>query len=119
MRMNLKQMIYHFKIIIFLILLSTSSFAQAMPNIPAEVKAVTNVLLDIKPNPKYIYQKKITTSQGLILGGGVLFTAGFIGNGYSLKNDWGGPRVFNPMNPNQLAMALGAMTITIGITITL
>tara|TARA_A100001201_G_scaffold143656_1_gene146517 strand:- start:2041 stop:2379 length:339 start_codon:yes stop_codon:yes gene_type:complete len=112
-------MIYHFKLIIFLTLLSTISIAQAMPNIPTEVKAVTNVLLDIKPDPKYIYQKKITTSQGLILGGGVLFTAGFIGNNYSLKNDWGGPRVFNPMNPNQLAMALGAVTLTIGITIRL
>jgi len=110
-------MIYHFKIIVFFILLSTSSFAQAMPNIPAEVKAVTNVLLDIKPDPKYIYQKKITTSQGLILGGGILFTAGFIGNNYSLKNEWGGPRVFNPLNPHQLAMTIGVITVTIGITI--
>ena len=112
-------MIYHFKIILFFILLSTSSFAQAMPNVPSEVKAVADVLLDIKSNPKYIYKKNITLSQGLILGGGVLFTAGFIGNNYTLKNDWGGPKVFNPMNPHQLAMTLGAITITIGITIRL
>ena len=112
-------MIYRFKILVLLILLSTSSFAQEMLNVPVEVKAVADVLLDIKPNPKYIYQKKITTSQGLILGGGVLFTAGFIGNNYSLKNDWEGPKVFNPMNPHQLAMAIGGVVFTIGITITL
>ena len=105
------------KSIIFFILLSFNSFAQAMPNVPIEVKAVADVLLDIKPKPKSIYQKKITTSQGLILGGGVIFAAGFIGNNYSLKNEWSGPRIFNPLNPHQLAMTIGVVTVTIGITI--
>lgn len=108
------------KIILFILLfLNVNITCQEIIHLPEEIRSVTNILLDVKPSPKFKSRKKITTSQGLVLGGGILFTAGFIGNNYSLKNDWGGPRVFNPMNPNQLAMALGAMTITIGITIRL
>ena len=108
------------KIILFILLfLNVNITCQEIIHLPEEIKSVTNILLDMKPSPKFKSRKKITTSQGLVLGGGILFTAGFIGNNYSLKNDWGGPRVFNPFNPHQLSMVVGAVTLTIGITIRL
>lgn len=75
---------------------------------------------DPKPPKKYKHYKEnkfLTTKTGMLIGGTLLLTAGYLGNTHGTATPFNGHKTFIPMNPNQMAMVMGSGCLIIGIVI--
>ncbi len=75
---------------------------------------------DPKPPKKYKHlreNKLLTTKTGMLIGGTLLITAGYLGSTHGTGSPYKGPSTFIPVDPNQMAMIMGSGCLVIGIVI--